>query len=176
MTALIDGDMGKAAKVRREINANLVQEATRQATMQFNQRDVERNVAAVITDSVAAHPWLDTPAGAEAVELIAAMRDRLVGQGKALHVALKEAIDKIAPKFAPPADPPSRDLPEAGKPKDTRSAMAVSRGAADSVAQPPALQAGIGNRATAARIDVESLTDDQFAALPEAEKKRLRGD
>lgn len=176
VTALMDGDEKKAAQIRREINANLVQEATRQVAAQLSQRDVERQVGMVIRDGIKEHPWLDTTEGAEAVELIAAMRDRLVGQGMALHEALKAAIDKIAPKFAPAVEPPSRDLPEADKPRDTRSANAVSRGAADSVTQPPALQAGIGNRATAARVDVGALTDDQFAALPDAEKKRLRGD
>jgi hypothetical protein len=35
---------------------------------------------------------------------------------------------------------------------------------------------GIGNRATQGRIDVTTLTEAQFEALPDAEKKKLRGD
>lgn len=180
MAALLDGDITKAAKVRREINNNLVLEATRQAEVQLNQRDAERQVSRVVADSIAAHPWLDRPEGAEAVEMISALRDRYINQGKPVHQALADAVAKIAPKYAPVAtagaDTPSRDLPDAAKLQDTRVAKAVSRGAADSVAQAPTLQAGIGNRATAARIDVEALTDEQFAELPAAEKKRLRGD
>lgn len=180
IAALMEGDATKAAKVRREINSNLVLEATRQAEVQLNQRDAARQVDRVVAKSIKDHPWLDRPEGADAVEMITALRDRFIAQGKPVHQALADAVAKIAPKYAPAAtagaDTPSRDLPEAGKPLDTRGARAVSRGAADSIAQPPALQAGIGNRATAARVDVAELTDDQFAALPEAEKKRLRGD
>jgi hypothetical protein len=60
--------------------------------------------------------------------------------------------------------------------KDTRTANAIARGAADSNSQPPSAQAGIGNRATTAKVDVATITDEQFESMTEAEKKRLRGD
>ena len=42
--------------------------------------------------------------------------------------------------------------------------------------QPPNVQAGLGNRTTAAAIDPKKITDDEYMRLPEAERKRLRGD
>lgn len=177
--ALYAGDGKKAASIRREINAHLVTEATTRArevaATEFTARETQTLLAAAVQTAVAAYPWLNTKEGEEALDLIVAARDQRIRKGMPPHLALQEAVNKIAPKFAP-EEVPAQGL-EAGKErKDTRTAQALARGAADSMLQPPPVQAGIGNRATAARIDVESLTDEQYDALPEAEKKRLRGD
>lgn len=177
--ALYAGDGKKAASIRREINAHLVTEATTRArevaATEFTARETQTLLATAVQTAVAAYPWLNTKEGEEALDLIVAARDQRIKKGMPPHLALQEAVNKIAPKFAP-EEAPAQGL-EAGKErKDTRTAQALARGAADSMLQPPPVQAGIGNRATAARIDVESLTDEQYDALPEAEKKRLRGD
>ena len=52
----------------------------------------------------------------------------------------------------------------------------MKRNAADAMLQPTAVQAGIGNRAQAAKLDIDNLTDEEYAALPPAERKKLRGD
>lgn len=57
-----------------------------------------------------------------------------------------------------------------------RVQRANERGALDSQLQPAQLQAGLGNRATAPQIDGAKLTDEEYEALPEAERKKLRGD
>lgn len=173
--ALLDGDASKAAKLRGEINAHLVQEATRRAEVQVTQREQQRLLEQVAEQAIAAHPWLNTPEGADAQELILAARDRAIQQGKAPHLALQEAVVRIAPRFAP-QQPPSKDSTAAVPATDSRPAAAAARGAEDSTLQPPAVQAGIGNRATAARMDVSKLTDEQFDALSADEKRRLRGD
>lgn len=177
--ALYAGDGRKAALIRRDINAHLVTEATTRArevaATEFTARETQNLLAAAVQTAVAAYPWLDTKEGEEALELIVAARDQRIKKGMPPHLALQEAVNKIAPKFAPEQDP-AQGLEEGKERKDTRTAQALARGAADSMLQPPPVQAGIGNRATAARIDVESLTDEQYDALPEAEKKRLRGD
>jgi len=177
--ALYAGDGKKAASIRREINAHLVTEATTRArevaATEFTARETQNLLAAAVQTAVAAYPWLNTKEGEEALDLIVAARDQRIKKGMPPHLALQEAVNKIAPKFAPEQDP-AQGLEEGKERKDTRTAQALVRGAADSMLQPPPVQAGIGNRATAARIDVESLTDEQYDALPEAEKKRLRGD
>ena len=178
--ALYAGDGKKAASIRREINAHLVAEATTQARQvaatEFTARETQTLLKAAVQTAVAAYPWLNKPEGEEALDLIVAARDQRIKKGMPPHLALQEAVNKIAPKFAPEGDTPSRESTDTPERKDTRTAQALARGAADSLLQPPPVQAGIGNRATAARIDVESLTDEQYDALPEAEKKRLRGD
>lgn len=178
--ALYAGDGKKAASIRREINAHLVTEATTRArevaATEFTARETRTLLAAAVQTAVAAYPWLETKEGEEALDLIVAARDQRIKKGMPPHLALQEAVNKIAPKFAPEGDTPSRESTDTPERKDTRTAQALARGAADSLLQPPPVQAGIGNRATVARIDVESLTDEQYDALPEAEKKRLRGD
>lgn len=178
--ALYAGDGKKAASIRREINAHLVTEATSRArevaATEFTARETRTLLAAAVQTAVAAYPWLETKEGEEALDLIVAARDQRIKKGMPPHLALQEAVNKIAPKFAPEGDTPSGESTDTPERKDTRTAQALARGAADSLLQPPPVQAGIGNRATAARIDVESLTDEQYDALPEAEKKRLRGD
>jgi hypothetical protein len=120
---------------------------------------------------------LNTPEGADTLELILAARDRKIANGMPPHLALADAANTIAPKFAPEGETPPSRVSANGEPaKDSRPAAALARGAADSTAQPPALQAGIGQRATAARVNVSQMTEEQFEALTPAEKKRLRGD
>lgn len=177
--ALIEGDTGKAAMIRGEINSHLIEQATQQAEGNIARRSAQQLLQAEVEVTLKTYPWLDTPDGAEALDLIMAARDRAIYQGVAAHQALRSAVARIAPRFKPTEDDdtPSGDLSGGAKGVDTRSSEAVRRGAADAVAQPPAMQVGVGNRATpAARVDVTAMDDEQFAALSPAEKSRLRGD
>lgn len=177
-SALIEGDTARAAKIRGEINTHLVEQATQAAEGKIALRSAQQLLKEEVDATMKAHAWLDTEEGADALELIVAARDSAIAKGVAPHLALRNAVSKIAPRFAPESEaPPSRGLPGGEGGGDTRSSNAVRRGAADAVAQPPAMQVGVGNRATpAARVDVATLDDEQFAALSPAEKSRLRGD
>lgn len=178
--ALIDGDTKKAAQIRRALNESMLAQAKAEAKAEAVQELTERQTAQLLNTTAqnvsAAYPWLDKPEGATALKLIVSMRNTLVNDGMPIHLALLEAANTIAPKFAPDDETPSRDSASGQPAKDLRPAAALARGAADSTAQPPALQAGIGQRATAARVNVSQLTEEQFEALTPAEKKRLRGD
>ena len=177
--ALIEGDTDKAAMIRGEINSHLIEQATQQAEGNIARRSAQQLLQAEVEVTLKTYPWLDTPDGADALDLIMAARDRAISQGVAPHQALRSAVAKIAPRFKPTEDDdtPSGDLPGSTKAGDTRPSEAVRRGAADAVAQPPAMQVGVGNRATpASRVDVTAMDDEQFAALSPAEKSRLRGD
>ncbi len=175
MEALLDGDTKTAFALRRQINqhneANAFQryaeyEASRQSEVVTQQQ---------ITQTLADHPWLDTDEGAVALDLILASTQAKMQAGMPKHQALADAVNTIAPRFAP-ANTPSRDLPSAQRHSDTRLANAMKRNAADAMLQPTAVQAGIGNRAQAAKLDIDNLTDEEYAALPPAERKKLRGD
>ena len=93
-------------------------------------------------------------------------------KGQPLHTALENAVKKIAPLYQ--RSEPEADDPLAPK-TDARRAAAVARAAASAAAQPPNL-GGIGERAAASKLDVEKMTDDQYAKLSDEEKRRLRGD
>lgn len=180
--ALLDADTKKAAAIRREINEHIQNEATSRATAQaeasYKARARQDDLQAAADKATAKYPFLNDPASDDVQEMIIALRDKKIRAGIPAGQALTEAVEHIAPKFAPAAAPstPTTALPDKAAPADTRTADAIKRGAADSQSQPPAPQAGIGNRPAAARVDVENLTEKQFDELPEAEKRRLRGD
>jgi hypothetical protein len=183
--ALMEGDTRKAAAIRRSINAHVREQAAadaRREVEQQRQQDQQRATAdALAAESQAtlqAFPYLNTEEGKEALLLIVEARDGKIARGMAPLDALRAAVKAIAPKFAPAGqgDTPSKDLPH-GEPKtDLRQAAAVERGAKASMAQPAVLTGGVGERAEAGRINVAQLTDEQFEKLPDAEKRRLRGD
>lgn len=176
VNALMEGDTKAAVAIRREINAQLQQQARESVTQELTTRQTEQLLKTTAKSVEDAYPWLNDSAHEEVLDLILAARDQKIAAGMPPHLALADAANKIAPRFAPEGDTPSGDLPKGAPAKDTRPATALARGAADSTAQPPALQAGIGQRATASRVNVEQLTEEQFEALTPAEKKRLRGD
>lgn len=182
--ALMDGDVDKAAQIRAEINRHLRNQAALDAREQ-QRREAQQQREAVEAEELSAasakaiqdFPYLNTPDGEEALELIVAARNRRVAQGMPIAQALTEAVAAIAPKFAPAgAATPSRELPGNNPKQDTRTTQAIQRGAQATIAQPPAIQAGVGNRATAVMVDPATMTDEQFNALSEADKARLRGD
>jgi hypothetical protein len=175
--AMLDGNADLAKSIRREINANLISQTVQQVRADTAHEQAATSLQQASTQAVADFPYLDTEDGAEALELIIASRDAKIARGMVPAEALRTAVAAIAPKFAPESEaPPSSGL-TSGKPAaDTRTAAALARGAADSNLQPPTVQAGTGNRATAGRVDVANMSDEQFENLTLAEKRRARGD
>jgi hypothetical protein len=178
--ALLDGDTDKALKIRGEINDHILTTAEQRASTRIRgELTAEQQANALQEASDAAlvtYPFLNTAEGATALRIVVATRDAYIAEGMKPHLALNKAVAEVAPKFAPAPSTPSRESTAAAPAVDTRTVKAVERGAADSLLQPPAIVNGLGNRATQGRIDVTSMTEAQFEALPEAEKKKLRGD
>ena len=173
--AMLDGDVKVAAALRMQINAHIEDAAFTRFTEATSSQQAATRAQATVDELLQVFPWLDAPEGAEALELIEASVMLKMSRGTPRHQALAEATNAIAPRFAP-GGTPSRVLPAHQGAVDTRSGRADQRGAADSLLQPAAVQAGMGNRATPAQVDATRLSDDEYMALPEAERKRLRGD
>lgn len=181
---LMEGETAEAAKLRTQINAELTNRAAAYAIEQQNAETARKqaqaemvDVQAVASQAVVDYPYLETPEGADVLAMIKAARDASIAKGTKPSVALKQAVDRIAPKFAPEGS----EIPVKGftgdKPTvDTRNQNAIARGVKAAEAQAPAVQAGIGNRATTGTVDVANMTDEQFDALSPAEKAKLRGD
>lgn len=175
--AMMDGDKDRAKAIRLEINEHIQRQAEDAADRRLSQRAQANDLQAVSDQAVKDYPYLDTPAGAEALQLIIMRRDTLIGQGIKPAEALSRAVSLIAPKFSPEDDDtPGRG--STGEPSrvDTRIARAIQRGTADSSSQPATLTAGVGSRVTAGRVNVEQMDEDQFRSLSSAEKRKLRGD
>lgn len=167
--ALLDGDTKAASAIRREINQHIENSALQRFEQVSQHQQSSALSQAVVERAIQEYPWLDEAEGAVALELIEAAVTLKVAQGQKRHDALAEAISTIAPRFAP-AGPPLQGLAGGAGSVDTRLARADKRGAADSLLQPAAVQAGMGNRATAPKIDgSKKLTDEQIAGSSKAE-------
>lgn len=173
--ALLDGDAKAASAIRREINQHIETSVMKRVAESSQQEQVFAKSGVVVANAMEAYPWLDQEEGAVALELIEATVRTKVADGVPHHIALANAIATIAPRFAPD-DTPSRVLPNGGAPADTRMERANKRGAADSLLQPAAVQAGMGNRAVAPKIDGSTkLSDDQIDGLPKADLDKALG-
>lgn len=128
--ALLGGDRARAGAIRAQINAYLVSTASEAAETRITQRQGAELLQQAAAQAEADYPFLNEPAGATALTIIIATRDAYIQGGMAAHKALAKAVGEIAPKFAPAASP-TKDLPSTTPQKDTRTAAAVARGAAD---------------------------------------------
>lgn len=182
LQALASGDDDRALELDEAIQQHTLKLATENARRQYEegqatltaqqQAQALKRTAAELT---ALYPQLDAKsaeADEDAIDFVIVRRDKLMAAGKPAHEALKEAVAVAAKRFGFADDAaPTKDDPAAA-----RLIAARTRNALAAAAQPPEL-GGKGNRATqTARQDVATMTDEEFAALPEAEKKRLRGD
>lgn len=166
--ALLDGDTKAATSIRREINQHISDSALQRFEQTSRQQESATKAQDVVARALQEHPWLDQEEGAAALEMIEAMVLAKTTAGVPRHLALENAIAIVAPRFAP--DSPPVGLGNRNAPVDTRLERADKRGAADSLLQPAAVQAGMGNRATAPKIDgSKKLTDEQIAGSSQAE-------
>lgn len=183
LAALASGDDDKALELDEKIQAHTLSEARRLAREDMRAENVEltakqqqTEMARTAAELVKAYPQLDPKSpdvDADAIDFVVARRDRLMAEGRPAHEALRLAVDVAAKRFGFEAGRPS---PTNSDPQAARIEAARVKAAAAAMQQPPEL-GGKGNRATQpAREKVEDMTDDEFAALPDAEKKRLRGD
>lgn len=179
---MLEGEVEKAVKLRGQINAAIREQAETAAEQRLEARETARNQKAIAAELatmsaqvVKDYPYLDTEDGAMVVPQIIALRDAYVAKGETPGAALRKAADFIAPKFDPnPQGKADEDKPEPKQ--DTRTAAAIARGLKDSAAQPPQM-AGVGNRAMeTVKRDVTRMNEEEFDALPEAEKRKMRGD
>lgn len=169
---MLDGDTKAAAALRLQINAAIEEAALARFHQASASEKAQTQATATVEQLLGQFPWLETPEGAEALELIEASAAMKMQRGMAKAQAISEATLAIAPKFAPPYGVRQ----EGGASGDMRTQRANERGAAHSMQQPPLPQAGMGNRATPVRVDTSQLSDEEYMALPEAERKKARGD
>lgn len=188
LDALMEGNTDVAKQIRREINQQLMAEASsatlksvRAEMEERQQAEAQANAGKLLATTanavVSDYPFLDDPAHSEVLDMIEARRDALIAKGVTAHEALRQAADFIAPRFAPEGFTPAKSLEKPAPKTDSRQAAAVERGAKASLAQPPVPVAGMGNRATGSDAkSVANMSDEDFDRLTAAEKKALRGD
>ena len=183
---LLDGKDVEAAKVMKEIRHAERKIATMESEAKMSGVQ-ERAVEQVRNDAVVAKLEADysvfNPDSAEydqdVVDIVIAERDRIIRvERMPPSLALAKAATKIMTKFQPPAS-------DGGKAKGLGASKGADRKAEqvgknlDTAAKQPASMRESGkdsDKAGETKIDVLGLDQQQFNALPEATKKRLRGD
>ncbi len=179
MDALLDGDKAAAAKIRNEIRAaeqrrfeeRSALTAKQAADEELRRRDAEEEQAVagkVLAAALAKYPFLDhesDAADADAIEDVIARRDLYMRQGMPFAKALATAVEKVGPRYAP------QDAPV----KSTRTATTeqIKRNL-ERERRIPAAMPGVGERGK--DIDYAALSEDEFDALSEQDKRKARGD
>lgn len=177
LDAMMEGDMDKAVEIANQINAIIRAEARRDAVAELETRSTksaeQSAVLSVVADVVAKYPALDDShesANTEAIDELVELRDFYIQKkGMKPSEAISAAAEKIAKIY---------DLGQTGEAPavDPRTAQAIKRGAQIAATQPNTAAVGVGTRQDAGRINIAAMTEEQFDALPEAEKRRMRGD
>ncbi|MBG4448718.1 hypothetical protein I5F71_02830 [Pseudomonas aeruginosa] len=181
-SAILEGDTEAAKAIRREIRQKEREDFERaaearaaqaydQRRAQDDQQRAQQAMAAVATEAYKTYPFLNSEgaeADADAIDMVVALRDRNIAKGMDPAEALRSAVAKVGPMFSdepPPKDPKETD-------RSTRQAV-IERNLKRDKQIPPRDQ-GAGERARV--VDYANLSEDEFDALPEAEKRKARGD
>ena len=167
--AIINGEKEKAKEIRAQINAEIYNKARAASeevvSTTLTQREIQSSFAKVVEQTVTDYPFLDSnspDANAEAIGEVVEWRDFYLSKGDTPAAALQKAAAKIAPIY-------SKAAPEL--PTDKRKQAAIANAAKASAAQPPAVEAGIGNRAVPFGDDI---IGDQAKWEKASEAERLR--
>ncbi len=169
---IIEGETKEAAKLMGEIMQANRQQAKLEAELEVKVDTVEANTAKIAIEAFEAYPFLDPDSkefNQEAYDKVNRFQDVYFKSGVRYDVALQQALADVAPMYS------------AAKSTDTTKPSgkmdALRRNAAAAKQQPPNISGvGTGDRGKEARVNVAEMSESEFDALPESEKKRLRGD
>ena len=167
--AIINGEKERAKEIRAQINAEIYTKARAASeeavSTTLTQREIQSSFAKAVEQTVTDYPFLDSnspDANAEAIGEVVEWRDFYLSKGDTPAAALQKAAAKIAPIY-------SKAAPEL--PTDKRKQAALATAAKASAAQPPAVEAGISNRAIPFGDDI---IGDQAKWEKASEAERLR--
>ena len=171
--AMIAGDKAKAKEIRATINTEIFNRAqaasAETAAATLTQREMQTSFSKAVEQTVSAYPFLDSTkpeANAEAIAEVVEWRDFFISKGESPAVALQKAAGKVAPLYT------TKTEPTPTSPVDTRKQKAVEVAAKTANAQPPSVEAGVGNRSIPLGDD---LINDQnkWDKASEAERQRF---
>ena len=170
--AILEGDKDKAKTIRAQINAEIYQKAeavsAETVAKRITEREVQSSFAQAVSHTVEAYPFLDSnspDANAEAIADVVEWRDFYISKGEAPAIALQRAANKVAPLY-------SRQSELVAEPVvDKRKQQAMVNGAKAAAAQPPRVDAGVGNRTIPSG---DSIIGNQEKWEKASEAERLR--
>ena len=185
-TMVLDGESDKAVALRREIRkaerAELEFEMRQEMSQTVNQDRQQNALQQAATAMEEAYPVFDRNSDdfdeaitSEVVEL----RDAFILKGYEAVDALSKAVRYVVKDNE--LDGPSRDVPSlAGIARKTdelaKKRATVSRKLKAADSQPPELPGESSSMHGEKTSNLSDMTEEEFAALPEATLKRMRGD
>lgn len=177
-TALLEGDDDKVMEIEAQLEAARSARAEERALARLRQEQAEAQAAVQATELqqvalqvVQSYPFLnsDSPeADRDAIEDVLALRDRNIARGMSQAAALQKAVERYKPLLdakLTPAQP-------AAAPETSKVAESKLRNARAAAAQPPSLDTGLSPGAAPQMLDVEKMSREEWAALPEAERMK----
>lgn len=185
---LLDGNSKEAAAVMKEIRHAERQiaraEADALADRRITQTLEKKTFDAVVARIEADHPQFNPESesyDSDLVELVLTKQQSLMrSQGLAPSAAMEKAAKDVAERFLKVEE--QKEDPKglaAAKAAEDRKAAQLSKNLDTAKKQPPSMKSvGIDSdkAGKTSEVDVLSMTADEFAALPEATKAKLRGD
>ncbi|HBO2628177.1 TPA: hypothetical protein L4I13_003572 [Pseudomonas aeruginosa] len=180
--AIMSGETDKAKAIRREIRQEEQKQFERAAEekaaatydarrQQDEKKAAERALQDVAKQAYEDYPFLNDQGEApneDAIEMVVAVRDANMRKGMDAADALRKAVAKVGPMFSE-KKPAKDDDPE----KRSARERVIQRNLERERQIPPRDQ-GLGERSRV--IDYSKLSEEEFDALPDTEKRRARGD
>ena len=170
--AILEGDKDKAKGLRSKINAEIYNKAeaasTAAVSASLSQREAKTSFEKAVAQTVTDFPFLDSnspESSPEAIAEVVEWRDFYIAKGDSPASALQKAAQKVAPLYAtasPDTQPPATDK---------RKQAAVANAAKANAAQPPRVDAGVGNRSIPAGDSIVG-NQDKWEKASEAERLR----
>lgn len=186
MDAIMEGEKDKAKQIRAEIRsqekAYYTAEATKGAKETVEQERARSNAEAqqaamvgVLEKAVTKYPFLNhesEEANTDAIDEVVALRNHYFSKGGVtLAQALDKAVAKVGPRYAEVDDGEEEEKPKPGR--KGASKEQIERNIERDKKQPSRMP-GIGERNS--KIDFANLSEEDFANLTAADKKKARGD
>lgn len=178
---LLEGDEEAALALDLEIEAHREQVATARAVGAIAQAQAARTNTKVIADVQAKFPQLadGDEFDQDALDEVKALRDVYMRKGDSFKVALQKAAEKVC---GTATVKPDKKETEKKEPVDESKKNRLLARAKLAGRQPPAPtgKVGSGNRTSStistAGLDLANMSDADYDALPEAQKRQMRGD
>lgn len=181
MQAVRDGEDEKALEIRDAIRAAERAElttASREDSVEVDDRTAMAKAAAEIEENFPQFVKGHADFNQEATDRVVKMRNALIASGSSMVAALNEAVEFVVNKYG--FDKPLEEATKKDDPKvvnlDEKRKKDVAKKVDLQKKQPPEME-GEGERTrTQSEVDLDEMTEEEFNALPEATKKRMRGD
>lgn len=187
---VLNGETDKAVALRKEIRAAEKADLEYEMGQKFNQQTTQNRqldeLQAVASKMEAEYPVFDQNSevfNQEYTNEVIDLRDAFVAKGNAPAEALQKAVNYVVKTNNLGVEESVAEDKSAltAKPKQSQDQVAkkrkeVSKKLKAAESQPPDMPGESSSAHGEKVVDISSMTDDEFNALPEATLKRLRGD